>query len=49
MKTLLLPLTAIISIASLEVIALSFGVNGLALSLSVGSICAIVGRWSKRS
>lgn len=48
MKNHLVPLTAILCIASLEVIALSFRMNGLALSLSVGAICAITGRWSKR-
>lgn len=35
---------AIILIFLLEVLALSLGVNGLALSLSVGAICGIVGR-----
>ncbi|MBA7625529.1 hypothetical protein ES703_32960 [subsurface metagenome] len=45
MNKLILPFTAIVLIASLEVVALSFGINGLALSLSVGAICTIVG-WS---
>lgn len=45
MKRIILPSIAIVSITSLEVVALSFGINGLALSLSVGSICTIVG-WS---
>jgi len=48
MKNYIVPITAILCIASLEVIALSLRINGLALSLSVGSICAIAGRWSKR-
>lgn len=43
-----IPIIAIIAIAFLEVVALSFRVNGLALSLSVGSICAIAGRYSKK-
>lgn len=45
-----LAIVAMVLISSLEVVALSFGINGLALSLSVGAICTIVG-WSigKRS
>ncbi|MBA7486807.1 hypothetical protein ES707_22368 [subsurface metagenome] len=38
-----LPIIAVILIACLEVVALSLGVNGLGLSLSIGSICTIVG------
>lgn len=48
MNKLILPLTAIIIIASLEVVALSFAINGIGLSLAIGSICTIVGWCSGR-
>lgn len=45
MKKYALSITAVVCITSLELVALSNEINGLALSLSVGAICTIVG-WS---
>lgn len=48
MKKYLIPLVAIISIASLEGIALVQGVNGMLLASAIGGIGVIVGYFARR-
>lgn len=48
MKKLILPIIAIVFIAVLEIVALGLGINGVGLSLAIGSICTIAGWCSGR-